>query len=107
MIRRPPRSTLFPYTTLFRSLLTEAARLLAARQGPAIVVLGDGPGRDALTGAGAGVVWLGLVDEAAYGGVLQNALAGVVAVAPGGGGFVGPAKLAAFPGGGGPVVAAA
>src|SRR2546427_10580446 len=23
MIRRPPRSTLFPYTTLFRSLLTE------------------------------------------------------------------------------------
>src|SRR3712207_7426638 len=25
MIRRPPRSTLFPYTTLFRSLGTEAA----------------------------------------------------------------------------------
>src|SRR5256884_2991389 len=24
MIRRPPRSTLFPYTTLFRSLLNEA-----------------------------------------------------------------------------------
>src|SRR2546426_6363639 len=24
MIRRPPRSTLFPYTTLFRSLLTAA-----------------------------------------------------------------------------------
>src|SRR3712207_6625462 len=24
MIRRPPRSTLFPYTTLFRSALTEA-----------------------------------------------------------------------------------
>src|SRR2546422_2115124 len=24
MIRRPPRSTLFPYTTLFRSLLTVA-----------------------------------------------------------------------------------
>src|SRR5258707_8909081 len=24
MIRRPPRSTLFPYTTLFRSLLREA-----------------------------------------------------------------------------------
>src|SRR5256885_6280144 len=31
MIRRPPRSTLFPYTTLFRSLLCEqlAARLTA------------------------------------------------------------------------------
>src|SRR2546422_4888635 len=25
MIRRPPRSTLFPYTTLFRSVLTRAA----------------------------------------------------------------------------------
>src|SRR2546429_1753081 len=25
MIRRPPRSTLFPYTTLFRSVLTQAA----------------------------------------------------------------------------------
>src|SRR3989442_11715825 len=31
MIRRPPRSTLFPYTTLFRSLfLTPHARDLAA-----------------------------------------------------------------------------
>src|SRR5438132_3270539 len=27
MIRRPPRSTLFPYTTLFRSLRPDAARL--------------------------------------------------------------------------------
>src|SRR5256886_17584393 len=26
MIRRPPRSTLFPYTTLFRSLCEEAAQ---------------------------------------------------------------------------------
>src|SRR5258705_10331769 len=26
MIRRPPRSTLFPYTTLFRSLLAEPRR---------------------------------------------------------------------------------
>src|SRR2546425_12194590 len=43
MIRRPPRSTLFPYTTLFRSLLlldlAEARTLLAAvrallRHGP-------------------------------------------------------------------------
>src|SRR2546428_1873649 len=29
MIRRPPRSTLFPYTTLFRSLEHEAAGRLA------------------------------------------------------------------------------
>src|SRR5439155_3499621 len=28
MLRRPPRSTLFPYTTLFRSLDREAARVL-------------------------------------------------------------------------------
>src|SRR5437016_10553313 len=27
MIRRPPRSTLFPYTTLFRSLILRAGRL--------------------------------------------------------------------------------
>jgi len=28
MIRRPPRSTLFPYTTLFRSKIIQQARLL-------------------------------------------------------------------------------
>src|SRR5256885_5710604 len=31
MIRRPPRSTLFPYTTLFRSRRPPAARALAER----------------------------------------------------------------------------
>src|SRR2546422_2058250 len=31
MIRRPPRSTLFPYTTLFRSLLGRRGRLLRSR----------------------------------------------------------------------------
>src|SRR3712207_7872764 len=30
MIRRPPRSTLFPYTTLFRSALGIASRYIAA-----------------------------------------------------------------------------
>src|SRR3712207_6989572 len=38
MIRRPPRSTLFPYTTLFRSLvnteLEDDVRALAARSTP-------------------------------------------------------------------------
>src|ERR1051326_6617838 len=63
MIRRPPRSTLFPYTTLFRSALARAAPYgtglpraelprirvdqedLAAAIGPASVrtVEGDGP----------------------------------------------------------------
>src|SRR2546429_3059425 len=32
MIRRPPRSTLFPYTTLFRSLLLEHVGELVVRQ---------------------------------------------------------------------------
>src|SRR2546426_10726103 len=31
MIRRPPRSTLFPYTTLFRSLLSDAERQVYVR----------------------------------------------------------------------------
>src|SRR5688572_31304059 len=31
MIRRPPRSTLFPYTTLFRSSLANKARRIAGR----------------------------------------------------------------------------
>src|SRR3712207_6997488 len=45
MIRRPPRSTLFPYTTLFRSraLLEEASRVLAAATArtPAALLLLD------------------------------------------------------------------
>src|SRR2546422_3507227 len=47
MIRRPPRSTLFPYTTLFRSLpqhavvLRAAAPGLAERAGRVRVVHGD------------------------------------------------------------------
>src|SRR5260221_8908423 len=32
MIRRPPRSTLFPYTTLFRSAVAVGAHLLEVRQ---------------------------------------------------------------------------
>src|SRR2546422_7610222 len=33
MIRRPPRSTLFPYTTLFRSRLEHAVTLLSDARG--------------------------------------------------------------------------
>src|SRR5258707_3356924 len=32
MIRRPPRSTLFPYTTLFRSLTSETVAQVSATQ---------------------------------------------------------------------------
>src|SRR3712207_9042523 len=37
MIRRPPRSTLFPYTTLFRSFGVEAQRRLRLEKGHIIV----------------------------------------------------------------------
>src|SRR5260221_1074981 len=36
MIRRPPRSTLFPYTTLFRSISSTPHRLLATSAAPRI-----------------------------------------------------------------------
>src|SRR2546427_7738547 len=47
MIRRPPRSTLFPYTTLFRSVASGSATPVAARcsgscQHPACCLLGRG-----------------------------------------------------------------
>src|ERR1022692_1723625 len=35
MIRRPPRSTLFPYTTLFRSMPWPPGRLVGCRSTPA------------------------------------------------------------------------
>src|SRR5258708_27782813 len=41
MIRRPPRSTLFPYTTLFRSNLCDAARLADQSAGNK-AILGSG-----------------------------------------------------------------
>src|SRR3712207_8895075 len=40
MIRRPPRSTLFPYTTLFRSTVAEVKKALANKQ--QFVQLNDG-----------------------------------------------------------------
>src|SRR2546426_5506955 len=52
MIRRPPRSTLFPYTTLFRSLAVDARKpllhlALARAERHAVNVVGGGrKGRD-------------------------------------------------------------
>src|SRR2546422_4830114 len=42
MIRRPPRSTLFPYTTLFRSCLAEIAHAAGLPPGVLNVLTGDG-----------------------------------------------------------------
>src|SRR3712207_8066702 len=41
MIRRPPRSTLFPYTTLFRSSAEIRARVLRARERQRARLSGD------------------------------------------------------------------
>src|SRR3712207_7455032 len=50
MIRRPPRSTLFPYTTLFRSEFSAIAKLydLDARGDFDLLVLDTPPSRNAL-----------------------------------------------------------
>src|SRR3712207_7795386 len=42
MIRRPPRSTLFPYTTLFRSVLDVGRQLQRAPTGDAVEVVPPG-----------------------------------------------------------------
>src|SRR3712207_9081335 len=51
MIRRPPRSTLFPYTTLFRSLPGQPVRprgAVEAVRRAALAPLADGLGADAV-----------------------------------------------------------
>src|SRR5258708_36408255 len=57
MIRRPPRSTLFPYTTLFRSVMTAAvSRPLSSSAGDcqtcAACVIAPAPVAHAFTGEG-------------------------------------------------------
>src|SRR2546430_13607409 len=42
MIRRPPRSTLFPYTTLFRSLLGEGEEVQLGAELAVVAALGLG-----------------------------------------------------------------
>src|SRR3712207_7791165 len=60
MIRRPPRSTLFPYTTLFRSDPHRAVRARAGQETPVEVEVDRAhrapvPGEEPLHLAGAGV----------------------------------------------------
>src|SRR2546430_5513248 len=56
MIRRPPRSTLFPYTTLFRSLLRGGLGCLGGDRGRPRRVGADGRPRDRVDGDGVTVV---------------------------------------------------
>src|SRR5258705_4785774 len=41
MIRRPPRSTLFPYTTLFRSMVADDSRKTATFEGKVVLTQGS------------------------------------------------------------------
>src|SRR2546422_2791294 len=67
MIRRPPRSTLFPYTTLFRSVDTGGGvgtTPRAGRRGPALVVMDAGASHDADGSTGGGPeIYLPLADR--------------------------------------------
>src|SRR2546430_12070060 len=60
MIRRPPRSTLFPYTTLFRSEALVAAEEAAAEHH---VGLAGGDGRDQRGQLGGIVLEVGVLDD--------------------------------------------
>src|ERR1035438_10804192 len=68
MIRRPPRSTLFPYTTLFRSLQGSDALLRAQLHG--------GPGALGLRGRGAGDAALSADHRQARGGIRHPEMSG-------------------------------
>src|SRR3712207_7516746 len=68
MIRRPPRSTLFPYTTLFRSLVDGSVQFAQAARGAAVqhrLDLGDDRERDLVGRLAAG----GETDRAVHAGV--------------------------------------
>src|SRR5256885_14579020 len=70
MIRRPPRSTLFPYTTLFRSTVTVNLRNgLPTAAGNTSILF---PGFSVTSPAGSGVTGL-LTQEAAPGGTVTYA----------------------------------
>src|SRR3989475_12586147 len=85
MIRRPPRSTLFPYTTLFRSRRIGWVGRLSEEKGPDVFlealgrmrhqpwtacVLGDGPARPALEARAAA---LGLTGRVHWHGSVRGA----------------------------------
>src|SRR5260370_42269565 len=78
MIRRPPRSTLFPYTTLFRSLVMLIGFFADSSFRPAQIVVGQFAGIIGLIGFSLLGALLALIVPTAYIG-----LAGVVPIAIG------------------------
>src|SRR2546430_13598137 len=56
MIRRPPRSTLFPYTTLFRSMPTVAGSRTASSEIDAVTLVANNPPRPARQSAAIQIV---------------------------------------------------
>src|SRR3712207_8746770 len=68
MIRRPPRSTLFPYTTLFRSRARENAGAIiqAAQEAAARMVAGERGGQPAQAEGGERPVTQELEEQVAY-----------------------------------------
>src|SRR5258708_37370201 len=76
MIRRPPRSTLFPYTTLFRSAMLDDVRTSVAR-----IDAAASRAREIARGS-AGQLTVGLVSSALFG-TLPRALRALRQQAPG------------------------
>src|SRR3712207_7820616 len=75
MIRRPPRSTLFPYTTPFRSQNIVGGRSAAAGVQVGVVVRGEGrehPAGKARVCDGASPFWLGKVRSEEHTSELQS-----------------------------------
>mgnify|MGYP002525753081 CR=1 FL=1 len=79
MIRRPPRSTLFPYTTLFRSTLASSSELGMSFKSFGYMIIG-GMTSSTLFTLLAVPVFYTLIDDARK--ALQNTLASVLDRSP-------------------------
>src|SRR3712207_8015173 len=98
MIRRPPRSTLFPYTTLFRSTYLQAisdALRVEMRRDERVMVMGEDIG----VFGGAFKVTDGMIEEFGKWRGVGTPPAGAGVIGAGGGGVGGGVR----PGGGGQV----
>src|SRR6266536_6640688 len=71
MIRRPPRSTLFPYTTLFRSYVTTRR----GRGGGTFIQTGAGPGSDEMIKRTLGPAWDELTELLDYRRLVEQQIA--------------------------------